>query len=467
VTNRRTQKKSTPVLGHTRVSGEGLLVHAEAPANKRVSRQLIGIVASLTLIAVFAAPGLAAQGPPDPSLYSVEGETGSEVYLFGDAAFHGSLEQVELETGVVGIGAHPSRQGYWIATADGAVSAYGAARHYGDASSYQLGGAIVDVAATTSGNGYWLLGQDGGVMTFGDAGFHGSTGDIDLAAPIVAIAPTPTGDGYWLAARDGGVFTFGDAGFFGSGANLGLSHAVKTIVPTPSGNGYWLFSIDGGVFSFGDAQFLGSLSGQLDGEDFVDATPTPSGDGYWMAGDRGTVAGFGDATEHGGLAAGGDEPVAAIASTPSGEGYWLATTPGGLADGVAVPANSGSGRRIVYSNSGQRVWLIGDGERVVTSYLVSGKVNTPAPGNYKVYSKSPVAWATHDGITMEYMVRFAYGKRLAIGFHSIPKYGNGVPMQTAEQLGTYQSGGCVRQHVDQAKFLYDWADIGTKVIVVA
>ncbi|MDG2261654.1 MAG: L,D-transpeptidase [Actinomycetota bacterium] len=467
MTNQHQHEKSAPLLGKIRVSGDGLIVRAMLPAKKRVSRQLVGIVASLALIAVLATPGLAAQGPADPSPYSVEGETGSEVYLFGDAAFHGSLEQADLETAVVGFGAHPNQQGYWIATADGAVSAYGASDHHGDASTYDLGGAIVDIAPTTSGEGYWLLGQDGGVMTFGDAGFHGSTGNIELDAPVVALAPTPSGNGYWLAARDGGVFTFGDAGFHGSGANLGLTHAVKTIIATPSGKGYWLFSLDGGVFSFGDARFLGSLSGQLDGEEFVDAAPTLSGNGYWMAGESGTVAAFGDASEHGGLAAGGDEPVAAIAVTPSGHGYWLATTPGRTADGVAVPANSGSGRRIVYSNSGQRVWLIADDDRVVTSYLVSGKANTPARGTYQVYSKSPVAWATHDGITMEYMVRFAYGKRLSIGFHSIPKYGNGVPMQTPEQLGTYQSGGCVRQHIDQAKFLYDWTDIGTKVIVVA
>ena len=180
----------------------------------------------------------------------------------------------------------------------------------------------------------------------------------------------------------------------------------------------------------------------------------------------GTVGAFGSAPDLGGLAATGDEPVAAIAPTPSGAGYWLATTPGNASLGAPIPDNSGSGRRIVYSNSGQRVWIIEDGEQVVTSYLVSGKKDTPAAGTYSVYSKSPVAWATHDGITMEYMVRFAYGRRLAIGFHSIPKYGNGVPMQTPEQLGTYQSAGCVRQHVDQAKFLYDWADIGTKVVVL-
>jgi hypothetical protein len=432
---------------------------------KFVSRHLIAVLSGLVLIAAMAAPSAGANVSADPSLYSVAGESGSEVYLFGDAAFHGSLEEVELTSPVAGIAAHPTDGGYWLATADGTVYAFGAAEHHGDASTFELGGAIIDIAATPDGSGYWLIGSDGGVMSFGDASFQGSTGGIDLAAPIVAMTSTPSGNGYWLTAGDGGVFTFGDAGFYGSAGNLALSHPVTTIVSTGSGNGYWLFSTDGGVFSFGDARYLGGLAGQLDDEVLIDAAATNTGDGYLLAGNLGTVAAFGDAPDLGGLDGAADEPVAGIAMTPTGEGYWLATTPGGMSDGPPVPADSGSGRRIVYSNSGQRVWLIEHGEQVVTSYLVSGKKFTPRPGNYEVFSKSRHAYS-HDGITMEYMVRFAWGKRLAIGFHSIPKYSNGVPMQTPEELGTYQSAGCVRQHVDQAEFLFGWADLGTKVIVL-
>jgi lipoprotein-anchoring transpeptidase ErfK/SrfK len=103
---------------------------------------------------------------------------------------------------------------------------------------------------------------------------------------------------------------------------------------------------------------------------------------------------------------------------------------------------------------------------VFDSYLISGRYNDPLPGNYAVFSKSRYAFAGHDGITMEHMVRFAHGRRLAIGFHSIPKYGNGSPMQTEEQLGTYRSSGCVRQRADQAEQLYNWAPVGTPVIVL-
>ena len=66
---------------------------------------------------------------------------------------------------------------------------------------------------------------------------------------------------------------------------------------------------------------------------------------------------------------------------------------------------------------------------------------------------------------MRHMVRFTRGRNLAIGFHSIPRYGDCRPMQTEAQLGTYRSSGCVRQADSMAEALYAWADIGTTVVV--
>jgi len=126
----------------------------------------------------------------------------------------------------------------------------------------------------------------------------------------------------------------------------------------------------------------------------------------------------------------------------------------------------GEGMRIIYANGEQRVWLVDEHEQLVDTYLVSGRENVPNPGTYHVYSKSPLAWAGHNGITMQWMVRYAHGVRLPYGFHAIPRYANGVPMQTEDQLGSYRSAGCVRQRDDKARALYDWAPIGTTVIVL-
>lgn len=132
----------------------------------------------------------------------------------------------------------------------------------------------------------------------------------------------------------------------------------------------------------------------------------------------------------------------------------------------ALPPDSGSGRRVVYADSAQRVWIVEATGIVRDSYLVSGRRGVPNPGTYQIYSKSTKAWAGHDGITMNHMVRFARGRSLAIGFHSIPRYSSGRPMQTLDQLGTYRSAGCVRQADHQAAALFAWARIGDTVVVV-
>lgn len=127
----------------------------------------------------------------------------------------------------------------------------------------------------------------------------------------------------------------------------------------------------------------------------------------------------------------------------------------------------GEGKRIIYANREQRVWLVDERNQLVDTYLVSGREAVPAPGTYHIFSKSVNAWAGHNGITMRWMARFAVARSgLAIGMHAIPRYSNGQPMQTEDELGYYRSGGCVRQPDDKAQALYDWAPIGTTVIVL-
>jgi hypothetical protein len=128
-----------------------------------------------------------------------------------------------------------------------------------------------------------------------------------------------------------------------------------------------------------------------------------------------------------------------------------------------LPGGSGEGRRVVYSISQQRVWWVEADGRVVHTYLVSGRNNTPARGTYAVYSKS--RYASSGSARMEYMVRFAWGSSMAIGFHSIPTVG-GRPLQSEGELGSFRSHGCVRQRMGDAMLLWYWAPVGTRVDVV-
>lgn len=133
----------------------------------------------------------------------------------------------------------------------------------------------------------------------------------------------------------------------------------------------------------------------------------------------------------------------------------------------ALPRESGEGRRVVFSEARQRVWLVDRHDRVRSTYLVSGsRYDNLDPGSYQVYSRSEQAWAFDGSGQMRLFVRFAQGDSgAAIGFHTIPESG-GLPAQTLGQLGTPQSHGCIRQRDRDARALWRFAPIGTTVVVV-
>lgn len=134
----------------------------------------------------------------------------------------------------------------------------------------------------------------------------------------------------------------------------------------------------------------------------------------------------------------------------------------------APPAQSGTGRRVVFDQGDQRVWLVEDDGTVARTYLVSGsRFDNLDPGAYEVLSTSRRATAFDLSGTMEYFVRFATGYSEPIGFHSVPRDTAGRLEQTRQQLGTPLSAGCVRQWEPDAVALWDFAPVGTTVVVTA
>ena len=132
-----------------------------------------------------------------------------------------------------------------------------------------------------------------------------------------------------------------------------------------------------------------------------------------------------------------------------------------------LPAKSGSGRRVVYKNNLQWVWVVDDRNNVLRVMPVSGRRGVPNPGEYKVNSQSLRSYSLDfEGVWFNNMTRFALGPAGGnIGFHEIPTK-NGKPLQTEELLGTFQGSGCLRMSVDDAKFIFKFAKAGTKVVVV-
>lgn len=138
----------------------------------------------------------------------------------------------------------------------------------------------------------------------------------------------------------------------------------------------------------------------------------------------------------------------------------------GSIDPTTLASHTGAGRRVVFDQSAQRVWLVAASGTVLRTYLVSGSVtDNLRPGRYAVYSRSRWAVGVDDSGVMQYFVRFAHGDEAAIGFHTIPTK-NGTPLQTRAQLGTPQSHGCIRQAMPDALAMWDFARVGTRVVVV-
>ena len=159
-------------------------------------------------------------------------------------------------------------------------------------------------------------------------------------------------------------------------------------------------------------------------------------------------------------------PATASGRTPTrGPQVQLAPPPPSPFD---PPADGGNGRRVVYSKSQQTVWAYDESNTIIKMHRVSGRQdpNDPTPGSYRVWSRSLRTFSINNpSITWGHMVRFAKGDRGGnIGFHDIP-YQYGRPVQTIDQLGQALSGGCVRQAYEDAVWMWNWAQLGTVVIV--
>ena len=132
-----------------------------------------------------------------------------------------------------------------------------------------------------------------------------------------------------------------------------------------------------------------------------------------------------------------------------------------------LPNKSGNGRRVIYKINLQWVWVVDGQNNVVREMPVSGRRGVPTPGEYKVNSQSLRSYSLDfEGVWFNNMTRFALGPAGGnIGFHDIPKK-NGKVMQTEDQLGTFQGSGCIRMSPADAKFIFDFAKPGTKVVVL-
>jgi hypothetical protein len=374
------------------------------------------------------------------------------VHAIGGAPALGSPSKA-LNAPIVAMAATRNGTGYWLLGQDGGIFSYGSAAFYGSTGGIRLNQPVVGMAATPSGKGYWLVASDGGIFSFGDAAFHGSTGALHLNQPIIGMTATPSGKGYWLVASDGGIFSFGDARFHGSTGAMNIGSTVAGITSTASGHGYWIATASGHVYAFGDAHAVSSVPAA---SPIVGLQVAPGGTGLWLVASSGSVYATGGAPYLGGASGGG---MQAVGITRASHGYWIAMVP----SGPPPPANSGSGRRIVYSNAQQRIWLVEANGQASHTFLVSGRHGLPAVGTYHVFAKS--ALEPDGSLYLPWTLKFdPLPSGGVVNIHGIPLR-NGVPIEPDFLLGTPESHGCLRLSQVNAEFVYNWAPMGTTVVV--
>jgi hypothetical protein len=124
---------------------------------------------------------------------------------------------------------------------------------------------------------------------------------------------------------------------------------------------------------------------------------------------------------------------------------------------VALPANSGSGTRIVYSPTKQRIWLAEGGTVVRTMQVVPGTI-APPNGSFTVYAKTPASEGG-DGVAVEFVVRFDSSSSTTYGFDAEANV-TGLP-----PAPTGRTGGVRMAQLD-AQALYEFASVGTTVVVL-
>ncbi|MDK1472843.1 hypothetical protein QNO07_05260 [Streptomyces sp. 549] len=133
-------------------------------------------------------------------------------------------------------------------------------------------------------------------------------------------------------------------------------------------------------------------------------------------------------------------------------------SPEKAADPAALPADSGTGRRVVYALEAGRVWLVDESGKVNRTYEVTPGSVSPLPGEYTVSSRSAHITGS-DGVPVENVVRFAQVGEAVVGFSAA--LDGKAPAPDPEK----KTGGIREKRKDGAA-MWVFATIGTKVVVI-
>lgn len=122
-----------------------------------------------------------------------------------------------------------------------------------------------------------------------------------------------------------------------------------------------------------------------------------------------------------------------------------------------------TGKYIDVSLTYQNVVIFQDGKPLKAFLISSGIKGLYTPiGTFKIENKHPRAWSKNYGLWMPYWMAFLPSGEM--GIHELPEWPGGYK-EGANHLGTPASHGCIRLGIGSAKEVYDWAEIGTPVVI--
>ncbi|MFE4333698.1 hypothetical protein ACFRQM_30980 [Streptomyces sp. NPDC056831] len=126
---------------------------------------------------------------------------------------------------------------------------------------------------------------------------------------------------------------------------------------------------------------------------------------------------------------------------------------------AALPAVSGSGKRVVYALEDRQVWLVDAAGHVTRTFEVMPSALNPRPGTYQVDTRSGPASKGSDGVMIEHVVRFAMADGVAVGFSAAL---DGSMESPDPSLKT----GGVRMSRADGDAMWAFATVLTKVVVL-
>jgi len=130
-----------------------------------------------------------------------------------------------------------------------------------------------------------------------------------------------------------------------------------------------------------------------------------------------------------------------------------------------APSGAAGAKQVVIDLSEQHLYAY-EGETQVYSFVASTGMPGAGTrtGSFRVLDKIPNAYASTWDLQMPHWLGIYWAGSLENGIHALPILSNGQRLWQG-YLGAPVSYGCVILGVEEARMLYEWAEVGTSVTI--